>query len=448
MINQFILKFKDVETEDAFNTWYLDSELKVLRYSLLLGIVTFFAFIPLDNILYSDDTARQFLILRVSIALIVAISYGLTFVLIRNYRQYQTFAIVIAIICFGANVVFTFFDNVDDFYFYTGNSVLIIFVFILLNIRFRYLMGIAILYISVHLIVLYFNFSYSVESFAHQGYGILSVVAISLISSRIIEMQKRKDFLNQKLIKEQKRELEANIHEKDLLLNELQEKNIELDAFNYSVSHDLKTPLRNVSSFSKLLERKYKGQLDETGEEYLKFIIDGTSKMNVLIEDLLKYARIRHTEINIELVDMNMLVEGLFTEQARSLINKPELHKVLLPSAKGDVILLRQVWANLLSNAIKYSSKKEKSVIRIGANKNRKEITYWINDNGIGFDVKFVSRLFTLFSRLHSDKEFSGTGVGLSLVDRIVKKHGGRIWAESEPEVGSTFFFTLPVKEL
>lgn len=446
MINQYVLKFNDASIEHDFNAFYLESELKVFRYSLLLGIVTYFAFIPLDNILYTEHTAFQFLVLRISIAVIVFISYGLTYILIKNYHQFQFFAVFMAILCFAVNVVFTFFDNVDDFYFYTGNSVLIIFIFILLNIRFRYLISIAFLYISVHLLVLYLNFDLSIESFAHQGYGIISVVAISLISIRIIEMQKRKDFINQKIIREQKEELEANIHEKDVLLNELKEKNTELDAFNHSVSHDLKTPLRNINSFSKLLERKYKNQLDADAEEYLHFIIDGTNRMNSLIEDLLKYSRIRYTELSIEVVDMNVLVEGLFTEQSRPLMNKPILHKSLLPNAVGDEILLTQVWANLISNAIKYSSKSAKSEIFIGANKNRKEITYWIRDNGIGFDEELSSRLFTLFSRLHSDKEYSGTGVGLSLVERIIKKHNGKVWAESMPNEGSTFYFTLPVK--
>jgi light-regulated signal transduction histidine kinase (bacteriophytochrome) len=195
-----------------------------------------------------------------------------------------------------------------------------------------------------------------------------------------------------------------------------------------------------------LLERKYKNELDEDASEYLNFIIDGTNKMNDLIEDLLEYSRIRHKQLSIEIVDMNELVEDLFTEQSMPLTKKPILHKSLLPKVKGDIILLKQVWANLLSNAIKYSSKSTPSEIFIGANKNRREITYWIRDNGIGFDMELASRLFSLFSRLHSDKEYSGTGVGLSLVYKIVKKHGGKIWAESIPNEGSTFYFTLPVK--
>jgi light-regulated signal transduction histidine kinase (bacteriophytochrome) len=263
---------------------------------------------------------------------------------------------------------------------------------------------------------------------------------------RIIEFQKRQDFLNKRLIQAQKNALEKSVVEKDKLLLMLEERNEELDTFNHSVSHDLKTPLRNINSFSKLLEKRYKDQLDGNGLEYLGFIVEGTAKMNRLIDDLLRYSKIRHTELKLEMLNMSMMVEGIFLEFSQSMDEKPDFIFDNLPNVKGDKILIKQVWDNLISNAIKYSSKNEQAQIVVGATKSEEEITYYIKDNGVGFDMKLSSRLFELFSRLHSDSEYAGTGVGLSLADRIVKKHNGKIWAESVVEQGSTFYFTLPIR--
>lgn len=293
MMNRTTLRFEAAHLEKDFNEWYLATELKLYRYALILGVITYFIFIPLDNILYDGYTASQFLVLRITIAAIVTIGYVLTHYLITNHKRYQIFAISMAIICLGANVTFTFFKNVDEFYFYTGNSILIIFIFILLNIRFFYLRFIAIFYIIVHLLMLHYNFDYNFQNFAHQAYGIISVATISLTANWIVEFQKRQNFLNNKVIEEQKEVLEQNIREKDKLLSALKERNQELDVFNHSVSHDLKTPLRNINVFSSLFEQEQRHQLDEEGLTYLGFIKDGTNKMNTLINDLLEYSKIR-----------------------------------------------------------------------------------------------------------------------------------------------------------
>jgi signal transduction histidine kinase len=445
-MNKWTLEFNDTHIEKEFNESYLAQELKVLQYSMLLGIFTYAIFLPLDYILYDSILFHKFIWFRTTISSIVVLFYGLSFKLIKNSKQYQFFSITIAIICFFANIRFAFFDGVDEFYLYTGNVILIIFIFSLLNIRFFYLIFISLFYLSGHLIVLYFSFAYTVEDFSHQAYGIVSVVMVSLIAVRIIESHKRQDFLNKKVIEEQKKTLENSIREKDELLLMLKERNEELDTFNYSVSHDLKTPLRNISSFSKLLEKKYKNQLDENGLEYLSFIVDGTSKMNTLIDDLLEYSKIRHTELKYEVLNMNLITERIFLELTQSLTNQPKLNVTHLPSIKGDKVLITQVWDNLISNAIKYSSKNSNAEITIGAMTTVAEMTYYIKDNGVGFDMKYANKLFELFSRLHSDSEYSGTGVGLSLVARIIKKHNGKIWAESKLGEGSIFYFTLPIK--
>ena len=444
MIDYKTLRFYDRNTEERFNEFYLPLELRILRYAMLLGILTFFLFIPLDYLLYEAATARNFLILRIVISIIVAIGYGLSFSWINTYQQYQFFAIVMAILSFGSTFAFTFFEGVDNFYYYTGNSILIIFVFILLSIRFDFLRFIAIFFIGVHLLMLKLNFNLGIEEFAHQTYGIISIGLISLASNWIIEFQKRQNFLNTELIEEQKEILRVNNLEKDNLLLELKERNQELNVFNYSVSHDLKTPLRNINTFSNLLEKKYENKLDEEGRIFLNFILDGTDKMNVLINDLLTYSKVKQTKLEIANLNMNQLITTIFEEQTKAFEEIPKLSKTNLPNIKGDEILITQVWNNLISNALKYSSKKEEIRLQIGASEALEGVTYFIKDNGVGFDMKYSKRLFEPFSRLHNERDFKGTGVGLSLVYRIVKKHNGKIWAESEPNKGATFYLFLP----
>lgn len=207
MTNYKTLRFQDDKIERSFNEWYLPIELKIFRYALLLGIFTYFIFIPLDNLLYNETTAFQFLILRIVFSLIALIAYGLTFNWINTGKQYQIFAITVALICFGSTFTFTFFEHVDNFYYYTGNCILIIFVFILLSIRFYYLRFVTIFYVSIHLLMLKLNFEFSIQDFAHQAYGIISIALISLASNWIIEYQKRQNFLNNQLIEEQKKKV-------------------------------------------------------------------------------------------------------------------------------------------------------------------------------------------------------------------------------------------------
>ncbi|MFT6936738.1 MAG: signal transduction histidine kinase [Saprospiraceae bacterium] len=444
-MNKWKLQFRDAQTERAFNNNYLESELKVFRYSTLLGIVTYLLFLTLDYVLYDAILFYKFVILRVTISTIIAIAYSLSFKVIKTPDQYQFTAIFVAISCLSSHIAFTFFIGVDDFYFYTANVILITFISGFLNIRYFNLIFIAFLYIFAHLTLLAFNLQFTVEGFAHQAYGIMSIVVVSLIGTRILESNKRQDFLNKRLIESQKMALESSINEKDKLLLMLEERNEELDAFNHSVSHDLKTPLRNVISFSKLLERRYRHQLDEDALECLDFIVDGADNMNTLIDDLLRYSKIRHTALQLEMLKMDSMVAYIFMGFTQSLKKKPVLIANELPAVKGDKILIKQVWDNLISNAIKYSSKTEKPEITVGATTSETEVTYYIKDNGVGFDMKFADRLFELFSRLHSDHEYAGTGVGLSLVDKIVKRHNGKVWAESVLKEGSTFYFTLPI---
>jgi len=444
MITYKNLRFRDKQIEHRFNKWYLPIELNIFRYALLLGIITNFLFISLDYFLYEGTTVTQFLILRLGSSIVAIVVYGLTFTWIKTYQQYQVFALIFGLFCFLATYCSTFFENVDSFYFYTVNGILIIFVFTLINIRFYLIRFIAALLVITHLLIIKMNFDIALSDFVHQVYGIISIIIMSLACNWMVEFQKRQNFLDNQVIAEQKGALEENILEKDVLLKKLKEQNQELNVFNHSVSHDLKTPLRNINTFSSLLAAQCNNRFNEEGKVYLNFILDGTSKMNTLINDLLAYSKVKQTELELTDLNMNQLVTTIFKEQTKVLPTQPILSKTLLPNVKADEVLIKQVWNNLISNALKYSSKKKEIQLKIGASKENEGITYFIKDNGVGFDMKYAERLFEPFSRLHNEQDFKGTGVGLSLVHRIVQKHNGRIWAESEPNKGATFYLFMP----
>lgn len=226
---------------------------------------------------------------------------------------------------------------------------------------------------------------------------------------------------------------------------QMQAANNELEAFTYSVSHDLRAPLRIIDGFAKMLVEDYSDRLDEEGKRTLNVIMNNANKMGQLIDDLLDFSRVGRTEIRVSEVNMDNLVKEVLDELAISGVSIPDHIRVdNLRVARGDFNLLKQVWMNLLSNAIKYSSKKEGPRIEIGMKEDAQKNVYFIKDNGAGFSMKYYSKLFGVFQRLHQQQEFSGTGVGLALVQRIIFRHGGTIWAEAAPGEGATFYFSLP----
>lgn len=228
--------------------------------------------------------------------------------------------------------------------------------------------------------------------------------------------------------------------------NQLETVNRELEGFTYSVSHDLRAPLRAIDGFARMFEEDYGGGVDEEGRRLLKVIRDSSRRMGVLIDDLLAFSRMGRKAIEAAQVDMNGLVAEALSEVAAAHADKaPLLSVAQLPDAWGDAAMLRQVWANLLSNAFKYSSGKPAPAIEIGAIGNAdRTTTYFVKDNGAGFDMRYYDKLFNVFQRLHTAEEFPGTGVGLAIVQRIVSRHGGRAWAEAAPNQGATFFFSIP----
>ncbi len=240
-------------------------------------------------------------------------------------------------------------------------------------------------------------------------------------------------------------ELENQMKLLKLTNEELAYANNELDSFSYSVSHDLRAPLRAINGYSQVLMEDYGHQLDETGKQTIDVIIKNAFKMAALIDDLLTFSRIGKQGLTKVILNMNTIINGVVQEfkaqnNTVNFIIKP------LEDIEGDGSMLKQVITNLVSNAIKYSGKKENAVVEIGSFKKNDTIVYYVKDNGAGFDMKYYDKLFGVFQRLHSASEFEGTGVGLALVQRIIKKHHGEVWAEAEPEKGATFFFSLPLK--
>jgi light-regulated signal transduction histidine kinase (bacteriophytochrome) len=226
---------------------------------------------------------------------------------------------------------------------------------------------------------------------------------------------------------------------------ELQEANQELQAFNYSVSHDLQSPLRVVNGFVKILLKDHAAKLDGDGRQLLETIGDNVVRMSKLISDLLEFSKSGKTVIAKEPVDMNRIVNAIIDEVKTGHENfTTQIIVHPLSASYSDANLIKQVWANLILNAVKFSGKKERPVIEIGNQVSNGGVIYFVKDNGAGFDMENAAKLFTAFERMHHFNDFEGTGVGLATTHRIITRHGGKIWAEATPNEGATFYFTTP----
>lgn len=225
----------------------------------------------------------------------------------------------------------------------------------------------------------------------------------------------------------------------------LEAANTELEAFTYSVSHDLRAPLRAINGYSGFLLEDYAEQLDDEGKRFIHTIAENASKMDRLITDLLNLSRVSRSSLNITKTNMKQLALAILHETASEEEKKSfEIHVGNLPPAFCDASLTKQVWHNLIGNALKYSAKSNTKQIEIGASENSAEVIYYVKDAGIGFDEKFKEKIFGVFQRLHRDNEFEGSGVGLAIVQRIVQRQGGKVWATGNPGKGATFYFSFP----
>jgi light-regulated signal transduction histidine kinase (bacteriophytochrome) len=224
--------------------------------------------------------------------------------------------------------------------------------------------------------------------------------------------------------------------------------NKELEAFSYSVSHDLRAPLRAISGFAEALMEDCAPRLDAEGRRYLGLIKANAHQMGQLIDDLLAFSRLGRQQMNLARIDMAAMAKAVFGELAALTPERRlELQVGPVPNAQGDGTLVRQVLVNLLSNAIKFTKTRAPASIEFGYLPELGDGAYYVKDNGVGFDMQYVGKLFGVFQRLHPVTEFEGTGVGLALVQRIVARHGGRVWAEGTLDRGATFYFTLPKGE-
>jgi len=225
---------------------------------------------------------------------------------------------------------------------------------------------------------------------------------------------------------------------------QLEAANKDLESFSYSVSHDLRAPIRAIRGFSSLLIEDHGAALDAEARRKIGVVSAEATRMGSLIDDLLAFSRLGRRAIEPSELDMQQLAQTTYERLCQADNTRVDFRLGSLPRATGDRGLFEQVWVNLLSNAIKFSSKKESPVIEVGGISQEHEHVYFVRDNGAGFDAKYRDRLFGVFQRLHSDSDFSGTGVGLALVHRIVTRHGGRVWADGELGRGATFHFTVP----
>lgn len=227
---------------------------------------------------------------------------------------------------------------------------------------------------------------------------------------------------------------------------ELLAANRELEAFTYTVSHDLRAPLRAINGFSNLLSESNAERLDEKGRRYLHTIAEATRRMGQLIDDLLMFAKLNRQQIRSEPVSLDLMFDDML-EELRIIegFREVEIVRGELPAIHGDRLLIRQAFFNLLSNAFKFTRKRADARIVISAERQPGSVVISIADNGTGFDMKYANRLFGIFQRLHSEDDFEGTGVGLSIVHRVVHRHGGRVWFEATEGEGATFSVMLPV---
>ncbi len=253
------------------------------------------------------------------------------------------------------------------------------------------------------------------------------------------------DLTAQKLVEDQVRRLNSELEERvDRRTAELQAANCDLEAFSYAVAHDLRAPLRHIRGFSKILQDDAASTLSPEGRRCLQNVLDGSSRMEGMLEALLNFSRLGRQPVCRETISLNKIIAAIVDDLAPETVTRVIRWKVgELPQVHGDPALIKIVMVNLLSNALKYTRRRDKPCIEVGHQIIDGESVIFVRDNGVGFNMNYAGKLFGVFQRLHRQEDFEGTGVGLATAQRIIQKHGGRIWAEAAIDKGATFFFTL-----
>jgi len=264
-------------------------------------------------------------------------------------------------------------------------------------------------------------------------------VLVDSFNAMLLEIQQR-----DRSLQDAQAQLEARVRERT---QELHASNSELEAFSYSVSHDLRAPLRHITGFATLLDQQAGGSLDDQGRRYLTTITEAAARMARLIDDLLAFSRMGRASMSKRCVDLSQLVREARDEVAADLNGRRIVWEIQdLPPVDADPALLRPVLVNLLSNAVKYTGTRDQARIEVGTESRTGELVVFVRDNGVGFDMAYAHKLFGVFQRLHRADEFSGTGIGLANVRRIIQRHGGQTWAEGAVDAGATFYFSLPIQ--
>ena len=272
-----------------------------------------------------------------------------------------------------------------------------------------------------------------------QDYLIKKEIDSKLLKRSIMYSIERKKIESE--LQNYKSNLEDKVRERT---KELEQSNKELQQFAYVASHDSREPLRMISSFLQLLERRYYEQLDEDANEFIEFAVDGAKRLDAMIKDLLEYSRVANKKRKFSDVDLNEVLKRTNVNLKFTIDNNnAEIIANQLPTLSGDEQLLIQLFQNLISNSIKYRSK-ENPIIQISVNNELNQFLFSVKDNGIGISTKHLERIFTIFQRLHTREEYEGTGIGLAIAQKIVHQHGGQIWAESETGKGTIIYFTIP----
>lgn len=413
-----------------------------IRIAVNISVVILVMLVPLDVALISTELYLSF-----AVSMFVKFGMILCIYFTRTNKVRTGSAIATLCVFLGITLDILFSETialVDILWF----ALLIMFAFFTLGSVWGSVISVASIIASMIYVIFFFYSNFHDESIYVPGQvvsmGITIVFGFLLVYVILKEVRDAQEDAENKLKSNLVNLISLN-EQLNRLNIELKASNKNLESFSHSVSHDLRSPLRSITSYTELLLRDTGVNTSPKAVEMLGSVKQGTDKMRKLISDLLTFSLSGTKDLSLKNVNMNDLLKSVIAEYETNegkITAELVIHS--LPDINADEGLMSQVWYNLFANAVKYSSRNEKPVIEISATISPQEVIYSVKDNGVGFDMKYADRLFRIFQRLHSDDEFKGTGIGLAIVKQIVTRHGGRVWAEGKPGEGAVFYFALP----